>query len=390
MEKVYRFKKMYLADMMLENAFLALEKGKIKAIGKTTDGDFDGDIAMAGIFDIHSHGAMGYSATTNDVAEIYGYTKAIAKTGVTSVLATTQELESLSLIASVIDSGVVQGARIIGINAEGPFRNEKYMGASKGFVWPKPSIEYTDKMLDAAAGHLLYMSVSSELDKMNIIIPYLITNGVKVAGGHTDATYKQMQEAFKLGVSSISHFGNAMRPIHQRAGGAMVACLLNDDVYLEINCDHVHLAKEIIELFFKVRNQKNFILVSDSSEVAGLAKGEYFARGKKRYVNDLGDVTTSDGTISGSGHPIIHDIAKLVLEDGYHPIDIINMATINPCRYIGIDRHKGSIEIGKDADIVILDQNYQVLKTIVEGEVAYDSKNSTGLSNPRMVNQCTN
>lgn len=387
--KRYNFKKVLLKDDILDNGYIVTDNGKIIEIGINKDNNFDGDMAIAGIFDIHSHGSHGFSATTTSKEDILSYTKAIASTGVTSVLATTQELDSLSLIADIIDKDERQGARIIGINAEGPFRNEKYMGASKGFLWPEPSIEYSKRMLESARGHLLYMSVSSELEKMDEIIPYLVKNGVKVAGGHTDATFKEMNEGIKLGVSSISHFGNAMRKIHQREGGAIVACLLNDDIYLEINPDHVHLSKEIMDLFFKVRGMGKYILISDSSEVAGMPKGTYFARGKKRFVNEEGDVTTDDGTISGSGHPIIYGIRKLILEDNYNPVDVVNMATLNPCKYMGIDDKKGSIEVGKDADIVILGNNYQVKKTIVEGETVFDIDDNEILFNQAMKNLCT-
>lgn len=379
----FNTKQLFLKDEIIHNAYIVIEDKKIKEIGEYEGKDYDADIIVPGIFDIHSHGAMGYSATTTSLDDLYGYTKAIAKDGITSVLATTQELDSLSLIAGAIESGVVKGAKIIGINAEGPFRNKKYMGASKGMVWPLPSIEYSKKMIDSAKGHIMYMSVSSELEKMDEIIPYLAKNNIRVAGGHTDATYSEMIDGFKLGVTAISHFGNAMRPFHQREGGALTACLLNDDIYLEINADHVHLSKEVLALFFKTRGMKNFILISDSSECAGLDEGVYFARGKKRYVDRNGDIKTEDGTISGSGHPIIYDIKKLILEDGYHPIDIINMATYNPCHYFNIE-NKGSIKVGNDADIILLNNSYEVLKTIVEGSIEYDINIKEDLRNPKM------
>lgn len=310
MKKVFKAGQIYTEDQVVENKYLVVEDGIFTDLLTEYTGayyDASDRIIIPGIIDIHSHGCMGYSATCKNADEVYGFTKAIASTGVTGVMATTQEFESMQIIADIIDSHVISGARILGIHAEGPFRHPKYMGASKGFHWPAPSAEYARKMVEAAKGYLKYMSVSTDLEGIEPVIDYLLSENIRVAAGHTDADYEEMNKGFRLGITSITHFGNAMRPIHQRNGGAITACLLDQDILLELICDHVHLAPEIIDLYFKVKDQEHFMLISDSSELACMPEGRYYARGKERIVTNEGHILLDDGTISGSGKCILYD-----------------------------------------------------------------------------------
>lgn len=389
MKEVIKAGKIYTEDSVIDNGYLVVEDGIFTHLLTQYTGDFydaSNQIIIPGIIDIHSHGCMGYSATCKDADEVYGYTKAIASTGVTCVFATTQEFESMGIVADIIDSGVVSGARIFGIHAEGPFRHPKYMGASKGFDWPAPSVEYARKMVKAAKGHLRYMSVSLDLEGIEEVIDYLLSENIRVAAGHTDADYEEMKNGFKLGITSISHFGNAMRPIHQRNGGAVTACLLDQNILLELICDHVHLAPEIIDLYFKVKDLQHFILISDSSELACMPEGRYYARGKERIVTKNGHIILDDGTISGSGKYILYDMKNLIFKHQMNIEQVIKMASLYPARYFNLNDKKGSIKIGKDADFVLLDHNWNVCQTYVEGIKQYDRELDLNLINPAMKN----
>lgn len=389
MKEVFKASKIYTEDRVIDNGFLVVEEGIFTDILIAYKGayyDASDKIIIPGIIDIHSHGCMGYSATCKDADEVYGYTKAIASTGVTGVFATTQEFVSMLIIADIIDSGIISGARILGIHAEGPFRHPKYMGASKGFDWPAPSVDYARKMVEAARGHLKYMSVSTDLEGIEAVIHYLLSENIRVAAGHTDADYEEMKRGFRLGVTSISHFGNAMRPIHQRNGGSITACLLDQDILLELICDHVHLAPEIIDLYFKVKDHEHFILISDSSELACMPEGRYFARGKERIVTDDGHIILDDGTISGSGKNILFDMKNLLFKHQMNTEQVIKMASLYPAKYFNLDHQKGSIKIGKDADFVLLDHDWNVCQTYVEGIKQYDHELDFDLINPAMKN----
>lgn len=392
MTEAYYLKKVYTEEETAENVYVIIEDNKFIGIEKElnrkmTVHDFSDYTAIPGIIDIHSHGCMGYSATCKDTKEVYGYTKAVAATGVTGVFATTQELDTMAVVADVINSNVVKGARILGIQAEGPFRHPKYMGASKGFEWPKPSVEYAERMVEAAKGHLKYMSVSTDIENIEEVIKYLLEQGIRVAAGHTDADFEEMKRGIKMGATSVSHFGNAMRPLHQRNGGCIAACLLDENIILEIICDHVHLAPEVIDLYFRVKDLEHFILISDSSELACMPEGRYFARGKERIVTKDGNIVLDDGTISGSGKYILYDMKNLIFKHHIPAEKVIRMASLQPAKYFNLDERKGSIKIGKDADMVIIDDDWNVVRTITEGNIAYDSfVDLNALLNPDMKN----
>lgn len=389
MEKVFKSKTIYMEDEVINQAYLIIENGKFKEVRKNYEKeylDYSDCLAIPGIIDIHSHGCMGYSATCKNKEELYGYTKALASMGVCGVFATTQELDSMSMIADVIDSNEIKGARILGIHSEGPFRHQKYMGASKGFHWPKPSVEYAKKMVESARGYLKYMSVSTDVEGIEEVMQYLLSQKIKIAAGHTDADFQKMKQGFQMGVTSMTHFGNAMRPIHQREGGCVVAGLLDKEIYLEIICDDVHLSSEIIDLYMAVKDYEHFILISDSSELAGMPKGRYFARGRERIVDEEGHIKIHDGTISGSGKCVLFDMKNLIFKHHLPILNVLAMGSLQPAKYFGIDEIKGSIQINKDADFVILDQDWHVVETYVEGIKQFDVKKHENLINPLMKN----
>lgn len=390
--KAYRCRTLYGEDQTYSYTNLLVKDGKIADICAEVNyadvevEDYDECIIIPGIIDIHSHGRLGYSATCADLDELYGYTKAVAASGVTGVFATTQEFDTMARVADAIKANEIHGARILGIQAEGPYRHPKYMGASKGFDWPQPSLDYTKKMWEAAKGHLRYMSISTDLEGLDESITFLKEKGVVLAAGHTDANYTQMKEGIRKGIRTISHFGNAMRQMHQRDAGAIGACLLDSNVYCEIICDHIHVAPEVLDIYFKVKDFHKFILVSDSSELAGMSTGRYYARGKERIVAENGGILLDDGTISGSGKTILYGIINLIKHHGFTLEDCLHMCSYNPAKIFNLFDHKGSIQVGKDADFVVLDANFQVVATYVEGIKVYDRKKDIHLQNPCMVN----
>ncbi len=392
MKQVYSFKKLYGENQVFDKQSLIVEDGKFGDIVKNDPADnktvidYSSYTIIPGIIDIHNHGIMGYSATCSRMDELHGYTKGLAGTGVTGVLATTQELDSMSMVADFIHNEKNNGAEILGIQAEGPYRAEKYMGASKGFVWEKPSLEYTKRMWDAAKGELKYMSISTELDNLDESIEFLKEKNVVLACGHTGCRYEEMRQGIAKGIKSASHFGNSMRPIHQRDAGTWGALLLDPNVYLELNADHVHVCKETIDIFFRIKNLDRFILISDSSELAGLPKGRYFARGRERNIGADGSVYLDDGTISGGGKSVLCGIKNLVDIHGLPLETVLNLSSKNPAELFNIYDHKGSIKSGKDADFVIIDGDFNVIATYVGGVKVYDSSNAQPLYNKDMKN----
>lgn len=390
MMQAYSFAQCYTEDGIIENKFLLVEEGKI--LGFTDEIDYSlvqffdhhHEVLIPGVIDIHNHGYMGFSATCADEAELNAYSLALASAGVTGVLATTQELDTIERVALAIEKNAFLGTRILGIHAEGPYRAEKFMGASKGFVWPKPSLEHTQKMWEASHGHLRYISISTELDNLDESIRYLLEKKVRLACGHSDCTYTQMREGIEKGITSVSHFGNALRPIHQRDAGAWGALLLDPNIYLEIIADHKHVVKETLEIFLRVKDLNHFVLISDQSELAGLPAGRYFARGKERIIESDGFIHLDDGTLSGSGMTILQGAKNLVREHFIPMEKVVPLFSRIPAKLFVWEKTKGSIAVGKDADFVFIDSDFKVVRTVVEGKSVYDKKENKILHNTAM------
>lgn len=390
MIQAYSFARCYTENEVIENKFLLVENGKIQGFVDEIDYsavqfyDHHNEVLVPGVIDIHNHGYKGFSATCADEAELNAYSLALASAGVTSVLATTQELDTMNRVALAIEKNQFPGTRIMGIHAEGPYRAEKFMGASKGFVWPKPSLEHTQKMWEASLGHLRYMSISTELENLDDSIRYLLDKKVRLACGHSDCTYAQMREGIEKGITSVSHFGNALRPIHQRDAGAWGALLLDPNIYLEIIVDHKHVVKETLEIFLRVKDLQHFVLISDQSELAGLPAGRYFARGRERIIESDGFIHLDDGTLSGSGMTILQGAKNLVRQHFIPMEKVVPLFSSIPAKLFGWDQNKGSITVGKDADFVLLDSDFNVIRTVVEGKSVYDKKENKILHNTAM------
>jgi len=392
--KAYYAKKIIGEDREYHNAYLIVDQDKIADIRETADDcdevtDYSDYTIMPGIFDIHSHGCFGYSGTNRDYDEIFGYTKAMASRGVTTMFPAIMyepgELEAVKRVVDVIESDRPQGARILGIQAEGPYRAKEYMGASKGRVWPEPSEEYTRKMLEVSGGHMKYISISPELPNIYESMEILRENGVIIAAGHTGVNYEEMNRAFAAGVKTISHFGNAIRMVHQRDANAAGAALLNDDILIELICDHRHVCKETVDIFMRFKDTDHILLISDSSELAGLPKGKYFARNKYRYVDENGIIRIEDGTLSGGGKGLLYGIENMVKHHNVSLVDAVKMGGYNQAKLFGYQDTIGSLRKGKNADFFIMDDNWEVIRTYREGKEIYDIKDKDSLYNPLMT-----
>ena len=392
--KAYYAKKIIGEDAEYCNAYLIVDNDKIVDIKDSVGDDveiidYSNYTIMPGIFDIHSHGRFGFSSTNKDYDELFGYTKAMAARGVTSMFPAIMyepgELEAVKRIVDVIERNEAHGARIIGIHAEGPYRAKEYMGASKGREWPEPSKEYTEKMLEVSKGHMKYISVSTELPNIFESMEIFKKNGVIIAAGHTGINYEEMNKAIQAGVKTITHFGNAIKFIHQRNANAVGAVLLNDDVMIELICDHCHVCKETIDIFMRFKDFNKILLISDSNELAGLPQGKYFARNKYRFVDEAGNITIEDGTLSGSGRDILFGVENMVKYHNVSLVDAVKMAGYNQAKLFNCLDTIGSLKAGKNADFFIMDDSWQVIKTYREGEEIYDIKNKNSLYNPKMI-----
>ncbi len=371
-------KKIWIADQFV-SAILEVADGKIKDVfpygSKPADVDYGDKRIVPGFLDIHCHGAFEFD--TNDANEegLRNWAKNIVSEGTTGFLATTitQSEEVLTRavanVAKVMEDGY-EGAEILGIHFEGPYLDMVYKGAQPEQYIVKPTIEQFKRYQEAAKGHIKYITMATETDDDFALTRYLTENGVVVSIGHSAATYEQAVMAYAHGARSMTHVYNGMTPFNHRANGLVGAAYRIRTMYGEIICDGNHSTLAALNNYFMSKGPDYSIMVSDALMAKGTPIGSKFIFGGNEIeiYPDGSAHLTSTGGLAGSTLRLNEGL-RILVEEAMVPFNYaINSCTINPARCIGVSDRKGSIEVGKDADLVVLDSDYSVIQTYCMGE----------------------
>lgn len=374
---IIQSKKVWIADQFFP-AQIEMENGKILGVlpygSKEADVDYGDKRIVPGFLDIHCHGAFEFD--TNDANEegLRNWTKNIVSEGVTGLLATTitqsEEVltNAVANVAKVMEEGY-EGAEIMGIHFEGPYLDMKYKGAQPEQYICKGTIEQFERYQKAAKGHIKYITMATETDDDFKFVKYLTTHGVTVSIGHSAATYEQAVMAYANGATSMTHVYNGMSPFNHRANGLVGAAYRLRTMYGEIICDGNHSTPAALNNYFMSKGPDYSIMVSDALMAKGTPIGSKFIFGGNEIeiYPDGSAHLTSTGGLAGSTLRLNQGL-RILVEEAMVPFNYaINSCTINPAKCIGVDDHKGKICTGYDADIVVLDTNYDVLQTYCKG-----------------------
>ncbi len=346
--------------------------------------DLRGLTLFPGFTDVHIHGAMGVDVLDAEAGDLLRVSKYLARQGVTSWLPTlvpapaadytraARAVERLMDEQSQ-DTQAATGARALGLHYEGPFVNSLQCGALRTAYFHT----YTDAAdLDdlatvqrEGAAHL--MTVAPEIEGGIELIEELKRRGWIVSIGHTRAPVDVLEQARQAGAQHMTHFPNAMSPLHQRAPGPVGWGLMRDDVTCDVIADGVHCDPLILELVLRCKGAGRVLLISDAVAPAGLGDGEFQVWNETIKVAG-GRTSNERGSIAGSVINL-HDAVRMMRLLGCTENEVAQMASLNPARLLGVDGECGSIEIGKRADLVALDADGHVRLTLVGGRVAYSN-----------------
>lgn len=374
---IIQSKKVWIADQFTP-AQLELEDGIIKEIypynEKEVTKDYGDLRILPGFIDIHCHGAYGFDTNDADPEGLRKWTKGIVDEGVTSFLATTltqsEEVltNAVSNVAKVVEEGY-EGAEILGIHFEGPYLNKAHKGAQPDEYCVKPDIEQFKRYQKAAHGLIKYITMAVENDEDYALTKYCSQNNVVVSIGHSNATYEQAVQAYAHGARSMTHVYNAMTPFTHRANGLVGGALRIRNMYGEIICDGNHSTLAALNNFFTSKGPDYSIMITDSLMCKGFPVGTKFDFGGQEVViyPDGSAHLVEAGNLAGSTLNVNKGL-KILIEDALVPVNYaINACTSNPARCLHVDDRKGTIGVGYDADLVILDRDYEVVQTYCKG-----------------------
>jgi N-acetylglucosamine-6-phosphate deacetylase len=363
-----------------KHADVLCEGTRIIAIGRNIQADGAQVLDAAGLtlgpgfIDVHVHGGGGSSFFTRDPDRIRDYARWAPRNGITSFLVSTvgsddaDTLETLWALAPTI--GACDGAEPLGFHLEGPFINPLRKGAFPPAFLRVPARDEFARYQEAAAGMIRQVTMAPELPLALELASAISISGAIPAMGHTDATTAQARAGFDAGIRHVTHLYNAMRPIHQREGGPIVAALLQDNLSCELICDGAHVAPELLRLAYRTLGPSRTVVVTDNLHIAGtdIESGEF--GGENISVSGRKAVRT-DGTIVGSVATMDEHFRNTIAFLGIDLPTAFRLCATNPARVAQAHDRKGAIERGMDADIVLLDAGMNVAVTICRGDIAY-------------------
>ncbi|MBZ5670282.1 MAG: N-acetylglucosamine-6-phosphate deacetylase [Acidobacteriia bacterium] len=379
----------YTPTETIQNGVILIDGARIAKVGpkdeiKIPPGtkvvDNSDRIVVPGFIDMHIHGAAGHDLMEGTMEAVNAVGTYLARHGTTGYLATTvtasldRTLHAGKTLGEIIrasqtSSGAtdkIAGAQPLGIHYEGPFLNVKKRGAHPASQIQKPSTETLTKMLDAAGGAARVFTLAPEVEGALAVLELARSRGLKIGIGHSNATFEEAERAIAAGATQAVHVYNAMRPFQHRDSGIIGAVLIDDRISAELICDGVHVEASAIRLLVKAKGVERLILVSDSLSGAGMPDGNY--RLGNFTVHVAGGVCrTVEGNLAGSTITLDAALRNLSNFTGLTYQQCLPCATLNPARLLGMDKQKGVIAVGADADLAILDREYHVTQTYVRG-----------------------
>ena len=374
--------KIVLPDAVVCGKVLAFdaESGKIVGIVDELPAGADvidakGNYVAPGLVDIHIHGYLGEDTCDAKPEGIKKMAYGVIQNGVTAFLPTTMTVSKEQIIASLNavrslkeESKSWGGAEIIGVHAEGPFINPSKKGAQAEENILTPDADFIIENSDIITS----VTLAPEMDEGHKCIKKLAAESdVLISMGHSDAKFEEAMSAAKDGVNHTTHLFNAMSALAHRNPGVVGAALASENVSVEVIADTFHINPGLYSIVAKVKGDK-MILITDCTRAGGMPDGEYELGGQPIFLKGI-ECRLADGTIAGSVLKL-NNAVKNVIENTSLPVyEIFNMASLNPARAIKCDGRIGSLEAGKDADIIITDDKINIIRTIKKGKTVYES-----------------
>lgn len=370
--------KIYSEEKIIDG-YLEINDGKITNILTTYSGQIDHDYTgynvIPGFIDVHIHGADGADIMDGTLEAIEKIAKYLPNEGTTSFLATTMTQSPENINKALIniksytnnENGILDGrAEVLGVHLEGPFISAKRKGAQSEKYIAAPNIEMMKKYQAMSGSNIKVVTYAVEEGESSFT-DYLKEENISGSVGHSDATYEQVKDAHRRGLKSITHCYNGMTGFHHREPGIAFSALAIDDIYVELIADGVHINKDVLKYTVENKNLDYVLLITDSLRGKGLEDGIYDLGGQLvKIENNVARLVEGNSLAGSTLH--MNEAVKLIKNiTSFDMYDIIKISSTNKAKYLNIFDRKGSIKIGKDADLVIVDSEFNIIDTFCRG-----------------------
>ncbi len=337
--------------------------------------DVRGSLVTPGLIDTHIHGIGGYGPDDCDIQSVLGMSEKLMQFGVTAFFPTLyagsadkMERETREAVKAI---GKESGARILGINLEGPFLNPKKCGAQDPKALTEPDASTFLRLVQAGEGHVKAMTIAPELPGVEEIVPLAERMGVVLLMGHTDATYEQAVRGMNLGIHHATHTFNAMSRMDHKNPGVAGCALFHDAMHCELIADGVHVHRDLVSFLIKTKPQDKVVLITDSLKPTALGPGRFVANGDPVVLGERGAfVMERDSSVLCGSALTLNTAVRNVTSWTGNKAQAVRMATENPATVYGFGEI-GALAKGKLADIAVFDEDFNASEVFVGGKLVY-------------------
>lgn len=365
-----------LEDSMLEDYFMEVKDGVIVGFSKNEPDEYEylGEIVAPGLVDTHIHGYAGKDIMNAEEGALNVISKGLLECGVTSFLPTTltdsKEKTDAALKRVAAEYKDVEGAKVRGIFLEGPFFTEKYKGAQNPSYMSDPKIDYLKEWKEISDGLVNKIAIAPEREGASDFIKKANAMGVRVALGHSDASFDQAVAAVDAGANIFVHTYNGMSGLHHREPG-MVGAAMSTDAISELICDGHHVNPNAANILMNAKGRDKIALITDCMSAGGMADGDYMLGEFPVRVEGGTARLKEGGSLAGSILKLKEAVKNVVDWEIADIFEAIQMASLIPAKSVGIDNVCGKLHEGYSADFIVLDYDMNLEKTFLNGKLVY-------------------
>ncbi len=383
--KCFKNATVYVEGEGLKKCYLAFEERVTKISHKEKDVKGAEEIllpeeaiVLPGFIDQHVHGAGGSDGMDGSIKDITVIARTLAEEGTTAFLVTTMTQSpekitaALTAVKEYMEMSPGGGSRVLGVHLEGPFIAAAYKGAQPLEYVAAPTWEVFNEYQAASGNAIKIVTLAPEVEGAKALIAHLKESGVVASIGHSGAKYEDVKEGMAYGATNVTHTYNAQSALHHREIGVVGSAMFLEELHCELIADTIHVSVPAMQLLVKNKKADKITLITDAMRAKGIPDGVSELGGQTVIVKD-GEARLEDGTLAGSVLKMNRALQNMVEKVGVPFTKAVDFATINPARTLKIDGEAGSIAVGKRADFVVLNANYDVLMTIRGGKIIYQA-----------------